>query len=470
MEASAQGYQRYKVLWPLVPAMAMVMIDFTIVSISATTIQRDVGLTETGEQWLVTAYALATAAFVALGGRLGDIFGHRRIVVIGVILFASASLMCGLVPDTGIAETWLIVFRAIQGAAGGLLIPSATVLVLDAFPPEERGKGLATFFIVAGLFTAIGPIAGAYLTQFWTWRAIFWINVPVAMLALAEIYFAKLRDIKNPARIDIRGAALIVVGMSLSVLGIQQSTVWGWGDPRTIGSIVVGVLLLIGFVFAERNTEDPLIDVRAMAANRPFAVDNILTFLIFGPWLAVFFFGSVYFQVAVHQDPTEAGFSILTMFYSFFVAARIGGKWMDKWGAKKPVALGFAAGAVGMILWASELDGLSRSATLAGMLVTGAGFGLVFSPLNADALNRLPDAMRGQASGIVQTFRNFGSAIGMAVMGTIIASASDAVGAKGLDDFIDAMKSAWYVGAGMLIAGWIICQLFMPGGTQQDIE
>jgi hypothetical protein len=123
-----------------------------------------------------------------------------------------------------------------------------------------------------------------------------------------------------------------------------------------------------------------------------------------------------------------------------------------------------------MILWGSELDGLSRSATLAGMLVTGAGFGLVFSPLNADALNRLPDSMRGQGSGITQTFRNFGSALGMAVMGTIIAGASDAVGAAGLDDFVDAMKTAWYVGAGMLAAGWIICQLFMPGGTQQDIE
>ena len=450
--------------------MAMVMIDFTIVSISATTIQQDVGLTETGEQWLVTAYALATAAFVALGGRLGDIFGHRRIVVIGIILFAVSSMMCGLVPDTGIAEPWLIVFRSIQGAAGGLLIPSATVLVLDAFPPAERGKGLAVFFIVAGLFTAIGPIAGAYLTQYWTWRAIFWINVPVALLALGELYFAKLNDIKHPARLDLRGAVLIVAGMGLSVLGIQQSTVWGWGSVATIGSIVAGVLILVLFVVVERNTEDPLIDVRALAANRPFAVDNILTFLVFGPWLAVFFFGSVYFQVAVHQDPTEAGFSILTMFYSFFVAARIGGGWMDKFGAKKPVALGFAAGTVGMILWASELDGLSRSATLAGMLVTGAGFGLVFSPLNTDALNRLPDSMRGQGSGVVQTFRNFGSAIGMAVMGTIIASATELTGSAGADDFLNAMKTAWYVGAGMLAAGWIICQLFMSGGAQQDIE
>jgi MFS family permease len=387
-----------------------------------------------------------------------------------VILFATASMMCGLVPDTGIAETWLIVFRAIQGAAGGLLIPSATVLVLDAFPPAERGKGLATFFLVAGLFTAIGPIAGAYLTQFWTWRAIFWINVPVAILALVEIYWAKLNDVKNPARVDIRGAALIVAGMSLSVLGIQQSTVWGWGDVRTIGSIVIGVLLLVGFVLAERNTQDPLIDVRAMAANRPFAVDNILTFLDFGPWLAVFFFGSVYFQIAVQQDPTEAGFSILTMFYSFFVAARIGGKWMDKFGAKKPVATGFAAGTVGMILWASELDGLSRSATLAGMLVTGAGFGLVFSPLNADALNRLPDEIRGQGSGVIQTFRNFGSALGMAIMGTIVASDTVVTGPSAPSDFASAMETAFYVGAGFLAVGFLLAHFLMKGGVQEDIE
>ena len=155
-----------------------------------------------------------------------------------------------------------------------------------------------------------------------------------------------------------------------------------------------------------------------MIANRPFAVDNLLTFLVFGPWLAVFFFGSMYFQVAVGQEPTQAGFSILTMFYSFFVAARIGGGWMDKFGAKKPVSIGFLLGTIGMVVWAGELSELSHSETLIGMLLTGAGFGLVFSPLNTDALNRLPDAMRGQGSGIIQTFRNFGSALGMAIMGT----------------------------------------------------
>ena len=331
-------YLRYRILWPLVPAMAMVMIDFTIVSISATTIQGDLGLSDTGVQWLVTGYALSTAAFVALGGRLGDILGHRRIVVLGVLIFAAGSLMCGLVPDSGdLAEPWLIVFRVVQGIGGALLIPSTTVLVLNAFPPEERGKGLATFFIIAGLFTAVGPIAGSYLTEFWTWRAIFWINVPVAILALTEMGFVKLSNVKHPSSVDWLGAFFLIVGMGLAVLGIQQSTVWGWGDPATIGSIAGGVILLVAFIRFEQRIENPLIDVKTLAANRAFAVDNLLTFLIFAPWLAVFFFGSMYFQVAVHQQPTQAGFSILTMFYTYFVGARVGGGWMDSAGAKKPV-------------------------------------------------------------------------------------------------------------------------------------
>ncbi len=464
-------FQRYRVLWPLVPAMAMVMIDFTIVSISATTIQDDLHLSETAVQWLVTAYALSTAAFVALGGRLGDILGHRRIVITGVILFALSSLMCGLVPDSsGIAVPWLITFRVLQGIGGGMLIPSATVLVLDAFPGTERGKGLAIFFIVTGLFTAIGPIAGSYLTEFWTWRAIFWINVPVALFALIEFHFAKLNDVKRPSRVDWRGAVLIVVGMSLTVLGIQQSTAWGWGNPATSISIVAGVLVLAAFAAVERKTTDPLIDVNAMIANRPFAVDNLLTFLAFGPWLAVFFFGSVYFQVAVGQEPTQAGFSILTMFYSFFVAARIGGGWMDKYGAKKPVTIGFLLGTIGMIVWAGELSELSHPGTLAGMLITGAGFGLTFSPLNTDALNRLPDSMRGQGSGVIQTFRNFGSAIGMAIMGSIVAGATDLTGAAGAQDFADSMQTAFYVGAAMLGVGYVAARTLMPGGKQEGIE
>jgi EmrB/QacA subfamily drug resistance transporter len=462
------AYQRWRVLWPLVPAMAMVMIDFTIVSISVTTIQRDLHLSATAAQWMVTAYALATAAFIALGGRLGDIIGHKRIVAIGIVLFAGASTACGLTPDTGIAEPWLIVCRVLQGIGGALLIPSTTVLVLNSFPPQERGKGLAIFFIVAGLFTAVGPIAGSYLTEFWTWRAIFWINVPVALLSLTEFALIKLKDVKRPARIDWGGAVLLVAGMGLLVLGLQQSDAWGWESVATIASIVLGLVILALFVMFERRTESPLISIKAFVGNRAFAVDNVLTMFLFFAWLAVFFFGSTYFQVSVGQEPTQAGFSILTMFYSFFIASRIGGGMFDKFGAKHPVTLGLAAIAVGLWLWGSELSDLSHSAALAGMLVTGAGFGLTMSALNTDALNRAPAEIRGEASGIIQTFRNFGSALGMAILGTIV------LGALGPhtspESFADALETAFYVGAGVMAVAFVIARVFMPGGKQTDVE
>ncbi len=461
-------YQRWRVLWPLVPAMAMVMIDFTIVSISVTTIQRDLHLSATAAQWTVTAYALATAAFIALGGRLGDIMGHKRIVAIGIILFAGASTLCGLTPDTSVAEPWLITCRVLQGIGGALLIPSTTVLVLNSFPPQERGKGLAIFFIVAGLFTAIGPIAGSYLTQYWTWRAIFWINIPVALLSLTEFAFVKLKDEKHPARIDWGGAALLVAGMGLTVLGLQQSHPWGWDSPATIGSILAGIVILVLFVFYERRVKQPLISIQAFIENRPFAVDNVLTLFLFFTWLAVFFFGSIYFQVSAGQEPTQAGFSILTMFYSFFIASRIGGGMYDRLGAQHPVSIGLAAVAVGLWLWASELSSLSASGTLAGMLVTGAGFGLAMSALNTDALNRAPKEIRGEASGIVQTFRNFGSALGMAILGTIV------LGSLGTHTtptgFADALETAFKVGAIVMAVSFVIARVFMPSGKQADVE
>ncbi len=479
--AGGGGYQRYRVMWPLVPAMAMVMIDFTIVSISATTIQQDLHLSETGVQWLVTAYALATAAFIALGGRLGDIIGHKRIVAIGIITFAGFSLLCGLTPDTSVAEPWLIVCRVFQGIGGALLIPSTTVLVLNAFPPAERGKGLAIFFIVAGLFTALGPIAGSYLTQYWTWRAIFWINVPVALLSLTEFAFVKIPDVAHPAKIDWGGAFLSVAGMGLTVLGIQQSTVWGWGSVGTLGSIIAGLVLLVVFVGYEMRQDEPLIDVRAMVASRPYLVDCILTLLLFFTWLAVFFFGSQYFQVSIGQNPTHAGFSILTMFYSFFVASRIGGGMLDRLGPKHPVCLGFAALAIGLYLWGNELTTLTDNSTVLGMLVTGAGFGFAMSALNADALDRSPAESRGVASGVIQAFRNFGSALGMAILGTIVLSSAPSLTGSGAgpgqaeahavaSGFADALQTAFYVGAALMAASFILARLFMPEGKQEGME
>ena len=174
-------------------AVAMTFIDQTIVSIAAPNIQRELGLTDTGMQWAINAYLLSLAALFAFGGRLADTLGHRKMVVLGVIVFAAASAMCGLTPKGSAAEAWIVTFRAVQGAGGAIMFPAALGIVVQTFPLRERGKALALFFGIAGGLTAIGPLLGGYLTE-WTWRAIFWVNIPVALIALVLIFIAKPDD------------------------------------------------------------------------------------------------------------------------------------------------------------------------------------------------------------------------------------------------------------------------------------
>src|SRR5215475_11135917 len=224
------------VLTAMIFAVAMTFIDQTIVSIAAPTIQHDLGLSSSGMQWAINAYLLALAALFAFGGRLADIAGHRRMAVLGVIIFAGASALCGLTPKGGAAEAWLVAFRAVQGAGGALMFPAALAIVVQTFSLHERGRALALFFGIAGGLTAVGPSLGGFLTQ-WTWRAIFWVNIPVALIALVLIRLARPQTDYRPARMDFRGLALIASGVALSIFGFQQSGRWGWGDPRTIACI-----------------------------------------------------------------------------------------------------------------------------------------------------------------------------------------------------------------------------------------
>src|SRR5271166_4154438 len=218
------------VLAAMIFAVSMTFIDQTIVSIAVPNIQRELGLTSTGVQWVVNGYLISLAALFALGGRLSDIFGHTKMCVIGVIVFVVASAMCGLTPKGSGAEAWIVTFRVVQGAGGALMFPAALAIVVNTFPLRERGKALALFFGIAGGLTAVGPILGGYLTQ-WTWRAIFWVNIPVALIALVLIVISKPTTDYRPARMDYRGLALIASGVALSVLGFQQSATWGWSNP-----------------------------------------------------------------------------------------------------------------------------------------------------------------------------------------------------------------------------------------------
>jgi EmrB/QacA subfamily drug resistance transporter len=406
------------VLAAMIFAVAMTFIDQTIVSIAVPEIQRDLGLSNTGVQWIVNSYLLALAATFAIGGRISDILGHRKMVVLGVIVFATASALNGAVPDGDLAEAWFITFRAIQGVGAALMLPAALAIVVGSFELRERGKALAIFFAITGGLTAIGPIAGGYLSE-WTWRAIFWVNVPVAIVALVLIAVSKPVDTKQPAPFDFRGAVLVVLGMTASVLGFQQASQWGWTDPATLGCILTGIALLAVFVVVEARTEHPLIRV-AIFESRPFATENVVLFLSMIAFIPMFFFASMYAQISLGNSVSEAGLYMMTFFAGFAVASQFGGRMLDNIGAKPAVVLGCAVGAVGFALWARQLTDLSFDSQWPYIVVAGAGIGFMLGPANTDAVNRASRAAYGEVSGITQTVRNYGSSIGLAILGTIL--------------------------------------------------
>ena len=414
------GRSKSLVLTAMIFAVAMTFIDQTIVSIAAPTIQHDLGLSSSGMQWAINAYLLALAAFFAFGGRLADTAGHRKMVVLGVIIFAGASALCGATPRGGAAEAWLVAFRAVQGLGGAIMFPAAIAIVVETFDLRSRGRALALFFGIAGALTAIGPIAGGYLIQ-WTWRAIFWINIPVALIALALIAISKPVTDHRPAPMDYRGLALIVGGVGLSVFGLQQSAIWGWGNPAIEVCIVAGIVILAVFVAVERRTASPLINVRIFA-NRTFTVENVILGIAMMAFIPVFFFASVYGQIALAEKAMTASLLVLYFFLGFVVCAQIGGRMLDRTGAKRPVVLGCALAAVGFALWAGRATDLHVGAQVIYIVMAGAGMGLMLGQANTDAINRASRYSYGEATGITQTVRNYGASLGFAILGTILIS------------------------------------------------
>ncbi len=415
----AGGRSRNLILAAMIFAVSMTFIDQTIVSIAVPQIQRELGLTSTGVQWAVNAYLLSLAALFAFGGRLADTVGHRKMVTLGVIVFAAASAMCGLTPKGSLAEAWIVAFRVVQGAGGAIMFPAALAIVVQTFALRERGKALALFFGIAGGLTAIGPILGGYLTE-WTWRAIFWVNIPVAIIALVLIVISKPATEHKPARMDYRGLVLIAAGVALSVFGFQQSSVWGWHNPAIAASIAVGLALLVVFYFVEkRTTESPLMRV-SIFRIRPFLVENIVLGVSMLVFIPVFFFGSEYAQIALGKSSSQAGIILLFFFIGFVIAAQIGGRMLDRGGAKLPVVLGCGLAAAGFFLWAGKVTGLNFSTQQWYIILAGAGMGFMLGPASTDAVSRASRLSYGEATGITQTVRNYAASLGLAILGTIL--------------------------------------------------
>ncbi|HEX3433971.1 MAG TPA: MFS transporter [Solirubrobacteraceae bacterium] len=406
------------VLTAMIFAVAMLFIDQTIVALAVPNLQHQLHLSSTGSQWIINGYLLSLSALFALGGKIADVLGPRRMVTVGVIGFAVCSALCGATPTGSIGETWIIVFRVLQGASAALLFPAALAIVVATYEVSERGKALAVFFSITGALTAVGPIAGGYLTE-WTWRSIFWVNIPVAIIALVLIAISKPNEERSRSRIDVRGALLVSAGMGIAVFGLQQASVWGWSSVGTWLCLVAGLALLAAFVRFELRVEDPLVPIR-LFADRAFQVDNAVLFLLSICFVPLFFFISLYAQIALGENASEAGLYILFFFIGFTIGARRGGALLDSQGVRPAMIPGCAIAAVGFYLWAEALNDLSLNEQWWRLAIAGVGLGMVLGPVSTDALNRAAHATYGAVTGLTQTVRNFGGSLGLAVLGSIL--------------------------------------------------
>jgi EmrB/QacA subfamily drug resistance transporter len=356
------------------------------------------------------------ASLVALGGRAADTFGKVPAFVTGMLGFVGASVGCAC-SDSALA---IVGWRAAQGAAAALMQPASASLVVGSFAPGERGKAMAVYAGIPMLLLAAGPPIGGALTQFAGWRWNFWINIPIALLSLALTTIARPVDAHRGARgADPLGALLLLLGLPAFVFGLMEAHARGWSDPLVMGALGVGALLLPAFIAWELRHPSPLLALQLFRDRGILANAFILAAMQFA-MNGLVIYGSTYVQTVLGFEPMKAGLSLMPMLVPILFVVHVAGRWYDRVGVRSPAMLGTGLATLGMAVQAVAAPLQSYTLLAVGMAVLGTGIGFVMSPTNVDSMSRAGPAHRAQASGLVQTLRQVGGTLGVAVVGAAI--------------------------------------------------
>jgi EmrB/QacA subfamily drug resistance transporter len=403
-------------------ALFMIMLDNTVVNVALPSIQRSLHTTLSNLEWTVNAYTLTFGVLLVTGGRMGDIFGRRRMFLFGVVLFAASSAAIGLAPS----DALLIAGRAVQGIGAAFMMPGTLSIISNTFPPKERGRAIGTWAGVSALALALGPVVGGALTQYVSWRAIFFINVPVAVGAVAVTLFAthESRDETIDRTIDIPGIATLSAGLTALILALVESNSWGWGSARIIGLLALAAASLIAFVLIEaKYSAAPMVQFEFFK-SRTFFGANVIAFIVSFAMLAMFFLTALYIQNILGYSPLQAGVRFLPTTLMIVLIAPIAGRLSDRIGPRPPMVTGLALTTVSLFLQTRITVTSGYTDLLPAFVLMGVGMALVMSPMSTAAMNAVPSTKAGVASGILSMNRMVGGTFGVALLGTIFQSMS----------------------------------------------
>jgi EmrB/QacA subfamily drug resistance transporter len=421
--ATAGGGSRRLGLALLVIATAqlMVVLDGTIVNVALPHIQQALGFSGTGLEWVVNAYAVTFGGLLLLGGRAGDILGRRRVFIFGLLLFSAASLLGGFATS----GWWLLTARAVQGAGGAVIAPTALALITTNFPEGgERNRAFSVYAAMAGAGAATGLLLGGILTTYLSWRWVFFVNVPIGIAVAAAAPRVLAESPRLPGRIDIAGAVTGCGGVALLVYGLSKAAtgadgVSHWGDAQVVASLTTAVVLLVSFVLIEMRSSHPLLPMRVLAnSNRAGAL--LIMLCIATGLFGVFFFLTLFIQTVLGYSPIRAGIAFLPFAVGVVIGSALASPLVARIGPRPLIVAGAAMVAGGMFWFSRLTEHAGYAGHLLGpQLVSSFGLGLVFVPLALVALHKVAEQDSGVASSLLNTAQQVGGAIGLALLGTV---------------------------------------------------
>jgi EmrB/QacA subfamily drug resistance transporter len=397
----------------------MIMLDNTIVNVALPSIQRDLGIGLSELEWVVNGYALTFAVLMLTGGKLADLLGRRLIFIAGLAVFIAASLACGLAPSAD----WLIGARIVQGVGAALMNPATLSIITATFPPRQRGMAIGIWAGVSALALAIGPLVGGVITEQIDWSWIFFINVPIGVLGIvvARLAIDESRDTSAEQRLDLPGLATSAIGLFALTYALIEANTYGWTSGRILGLFATAVVFLGIFVLVELRQRIPMLDL-SLFKNPTFAGSNATMMLVALAMFGVFFFVSLFMQNILGYSATKAGAVFLPMTMLIILVAPVAGRLSDRVGARWLMGAGLVCVGTSLVIF-SRLDFDSGFWDLfPGLVVGGVGMALSMTPTTAAAMGSVPVDQAGVGSAVLNSMRQVGGSLGIAVMGAIVAS------------------------------------------------
>ena len=397
----------------------MTFIDGTVVNVALPALQAELNATITDVQWVVEAYALFLGALILVGGAMGDQLGRKRVFLFGVVSFTAASILCGVATSARL----LIIARAVQGVGAAFLVPGSLAIISATFSDAERGRAIGTWSGFSAITTAIGPVVGGWLIDHVSWRAAFFLNIPLAVIVLVlSRFIEESRDPSRTKRIDWMGALLAVIGLGGVVFGLLEWPRLGPGHPPVIGSLTLGVVCLALLVIVERRAQNPMLPLD-LFRSRTFTLANVLTLLLYGALGVVFFLLPLYLIQVEHYSATAAGAALVPFAVIMFALSRWAGGLVARVGPRLPLTTGPVIAAIGVVLFARDgTDASYWTTVFPAVCLLGLGMTITVAPLTTTVMGAVDSHRAGVASGINNTVARVAGLLAIAVFGVLLAN------------------------------------------------